>query len=637
MGTGPRKGLFRRLTEALFEEEAATAAGRPVRAPAAPTGPDVEDEPWEGATQAARAERQRRAHMDFERRLAETVEQRRPGTAGKMTLFNLDQIRSELGDRWPAMAERARAAAEQTLQRRLAPNDSYAPFDDDGFVILFGDLDDTQAAIKLASMAKELHDRLLGIFGSEQDRHWVRTFVVPAMLEAAVTPPRTVAEFEERLGDAAETDWRNPPSITQRHAAPAAPPDSVRGDPARASAARVRLSDKVEEAVLGRKPATAGKMQFLDLGQIREEFGERWAQLADKAGMIVEHVIQSRIGPADVMAPYDDDSYVILFAELDEAEARLSIQALAREVRERLHGELRTRAPPKVEAFIIPLPTERPPSGRGLDWVVFSAKDRLNVVPPRDKRVGDRDAASRAGEISVGFRPTLFSPKGMVSVHDTRVVRLEPSGRVSRGMAAYPANDPPVVFEIDRVALELATRDLARMVDRGGAGLVDVPLHAISLLAHSNFLLIDIVRALKPEARRLLVLDLIGADQGPMLARMPDAVRAVAPFCRAVSARVGPDPTGLDDLARVGVRIVGVDLDGVASEPAVVLAMVERLVAAAARHGQTVYVFGVADPRLPAPLRAARVGYLNGPAVAAERSQPLPLHAWSPPRMAPAR
>jgi GGDEF domain-containing protein len=643
-----RKGIFKRLTEALFEDVEAPPAPPPARPAAAagrlqPTEPtsaasarssaplvpnplpseDDEDEQvalWETAMATQRQERTAKAQAAFENRLSELTEDQKPGSAGKMSLFGLDDIKAELGDRWESMAERARLVAEQVISRRMAPNDVYAPFDEDSFLILFADLSEEQAAIKLTVIANEVHERLLGEMGL-QNRHWVRSFVSEIVVKDGVQPPRTLNEFNLALAGARDL---GAPEPTHHRQTPAL---GVRDNAANAAAARVRLEEQVELTMAAGKSQTAGKMQFLDIERIRAEFGDRWEMVADKAQTIVENVIRARIGPADVMAPYSDDSYLVIFAELNEPRARLKTQAIAREIRERLLGELQLEE--GVRAFVAEVPEERPP-GNVLEWLNRTVSATLDVAPQKPGKTGDGAAAIRAGEISACYRPTLFAAKSVISIHDCHPLRMDGDGRIQAGVQAYPAKDPAVTFEIDRALLEHGVRDLHAMIKGGKAGVIQVPIHAGSMLAHSNFLLIDLIRSLHPDERKYLVLDLMGIEATGLLSRLPEIVTTLSPFCRAISARVSLDFHDFEALARLGVAFVGSDLEAAASDG--IIPRIQRFIASAQRCKQSVFLFGVHDLKALSAYKSFGVAYLNGRAISRATAHPHGVHPWIAPR-----
>lgn len=636
-----RRGLFKRLTEALFEDVKAPPAPPPARAAATTTEtsrttpeeamvpnplPLGEDEAdlWEAAMAQQREERTVKAQAAFENRLTELTEDQKPGSAGKLSLFGLDDIKAELGDRWESIAERARLVAEQVISRRMAPNDVYAPFDEDSFLILFADLSEEQAAIKLTVIANEIHARLLGEVGL-QNRHWVRSLVSEAMVSQGVQLPRTLNEFNLAMAGARDLGFAEPTHHRQ------APVVGVRDNAATAAAARVKLEEKVELAAASGKSQTAGKMQFLDIERIRAEFGDRWQLVADKAQKIVENVIRARIGPADVMAPYSDDSYLVLFAELDEPHARLKTQAIAREIRERLLGELQLEE--GVRAFVVEVPEEeeRPP-GNVLDWLNSTISAGLDIAPKRVGKTKDGAAAKRAGEISACYRPTLFAAKSVISIHDCHPLRMI-GDWVESGARAYPAKDPAVTFEIDHTLLEQGLRDLHSMIKRGKAGVIQIPIHAGSMLTHSSFMLIDLARSLHPDERKYLVLDLMGIEATGLLSRLPEIISTLHPFCRAISARVSLDFHDFEALARMGVLVVGSDLEALTNTEGL-RARVQKFIAGAQRCKQSVFLFGVHDTEALAAYKAMGVAYINGKAISLASAHPHGVHPWTPPRVA---
>ena len=394
------------------------------------------------------------------------------------------------------------------------------------------------------------------------------------------------------------------------------------------AAARVKLEERVESTMLAGKSQSAGKMQFLDIERIRTEFGDRWLMVADKAQTIVENVIRARIGPADVMAPYSDDSYLVIYAELDEGRARLQTQAIAREIRERLLGELQLEH--YVRAFVAEVPPEKP-AGSVLEWVNQTVSKSLDIAPQRSGKTGDGAAAKRAGEVSVCYRPTLFAAKSVISIHDCHPLRMDADRRILHGVEAYPRSDAAVTFEVDRALLEQGIHDLHAMIKSGTAGVIQVPLHAGSMLVHSNFLLIDLIRSVHPNERKYLVLDMMGIEGTGLMSRLPEIVATLNPFCRAISARVSLDFQDFEALAKIGISTIGSDLEALTSTEGMV-AKIQRFVSAAQRAKQSVFLFGVHDTTSLSAFKSMGVAYMNGRAIARPTALPHGVHPWTPPR-----
>jgi PAS domain S-box-containing protein len=82
--------------------------------------------------------------------------------AGKLQLVGLAAVRDSLGDKWPAMAERAFSVAERTIQRHMRPGDIFRRSTDDGFLVLFSHLSATEAQFKADAISTEIRQKLTG-------------------------------------------------------------------------------------------------------------------------------------------------------------------------------------------------------------------------------------------------------------------------------------------------------------------------------------------------------------------------------------------------------------------------------------------------------------------------------------------
>jgi PAS domain S-box-containing protein len=82
--------------------------------------------------------------------------------AGKIKLVGLEEVKTALGDRWPATAERAMASAEQIIRRRCGPRDTFSRSTDSGFLICFADLSEADASFRAAMIAKDIRHHLIG-------------------------------------------------------------------------------------------------------------------------------------------------------------------------------------------------------------------------------------------------------------------------------------------------------------------------------------------------------------------------------------------------------------------------------------------------------------------------------------------
>jgi PAS domain S-box-containing protein len=98
----------------------------------------------------------------------------RSESVGRIRLVGLDDVRSALGDGWPAAANRAMATAEAVIKRNCGPQDSYSRADDTSFVMCFGRLNEEEASFRAAMIGREIRNRLIGE-GEGPDNAYVRS------------------------------------------------------------------------------------------------------------------------------------------------------------------------------------------------------------------------------------------------------------------------------------------------------------------------------------------------------------------------------------------------------------------------------------------------------------------------------
>ena len=413
---------------------------------------------------------------------------------------------------------------------------------------------------------------------------------------------------------------------------PAAAQSSSLRAPAALAAAQAAFEVRLQRIIADNPKATAGKLQLLDLESLKEAVGERWQEVAERAAGIAEQVISHRLAASDVFAPHEETGFIMLFAELNEQQAKLKSAAIAREIRERLVGELGGEDKAWTKAFVCKLPEVAAGATLAiadLDQALGKAPD---IAPPPATHSTDPELRKRVGEIGIIFRPTLFQPRKLLSIYDCRAQRLDAADRLHVGAHAYARGDAPMVFEIDREVLTMAVRQLRGMAEMNPAPLVQVMLHVGSLLAISGGQLVDVCHNLPPPLRRHLVIELagLGSTKG-LFPRIAEAVKQVQPFCRAVIARVWPGITDVERFARYGFVSIGIDLDDpdIRANPGMLKMDILPLARLAHAAKLQAYLYGTPSPELARAAAAAGFDYLNGGAIAAEVAQPAPVQAFA--------
>lgn len=604
--------------------------------------PDSGNDPLAATLDRVRRSRTRPA---FEAHLASWAADAITASCGRVQLVGFDDLRQRFEWRWDQIAAKAFEVAEQVIARRLTGHDSYTLLPGEGFMILFPDLTEEQARLKAAAIAHEVQVRLLG---EEElaDRFWVRAHV--AGLEGLVAETPSDGSSPLPLLAALDHAMDHQPAVVDmlsQHTAPAPPAPRPRTTGLLVQAGEATIQRSVFEARLHQAidhPGTtqAGKVQILGLEDVRTQLGERWAEVLPHIQALVEDVLRHRLRPADVAAPLDEANWLILFAELTEVEARLRVAAIGRDLRQRLLGELpelrTTRLEVTCEAVAGDLARHAGTDGMAGLSGAFTGYRPLSYAGEDEQSEGEQ--RDRTGEIAITYRPTLFMPRDLLTIYDVRAHRLERDNRLTSGQAARVGCDDATRFDIDRRVLALVLEDMRRGMQGGGAlGLVQVPIAMSTLLAHSVGLILDLVRAAPDAVRQHLVIDVDGLDNPGYVARLGEAVGGLRRWCRSIALRLPAatlipgsdhgeyhpaDTLSLSRLRRLGLRSVGIDLDGFDDEPA----DLTRTLPALARHahdaGLQCHLYGLTHPAAVDFARQMRFDYANGPAIEAECREP---------------
>ncbi|MDE1150794.1 MAG: hypothetical protein PW843_29950 [Azospirillaceae bacterium] len=94
------------------------------------------------------------------------------------------------------------------------------------------------------------------------------------------------------------------------------------------------------KAVLGpRKVAQAGCVQFVGLDSLKDRLGPRWPAVRDRVHALADRLLRQMLSPADVYYGYGNETYVVVFANLEANQASLICAKLMQELQRVLLGE----------------------------------------------------------------------------------------------------------------------------------------------------------------------------------------------------------------------------------------------------------------------------------------------------------
>jgi GGDEF domain-containing protein len=131
-------------------------------------------------------------------------------SVGRLQVLGLGKIRDRLGERWRDVGDRVYATMEKTIKKRLAATDTCVRAGDEGFIILFDQLNREEAEFKCAAIAEEVWEQILGEKEAAEYVE-VKTVVVDVDGRALVEEVDPLAHIAGLFS----TPQRNPASFTE--------------------------------------------------------------------------------------------------------------------------------------------------------------------------------------------------------------------------------------------------------------------------------------------------------------------------------------------------------------------------------------------------------------------------------------
>lgn len=365
---------------------------------------------------------------------------------------------------------------------------------------------------------------------------------------------------------------------------------------------------RVANAIRARTPSAAGKFQVMRLNRISDAFGDRWPAIQERVMQVAERVLHKRLTRVDCFSRADDCSFVVLFVELTEEQARFKAKSIAEEIQGIVLGEVDngpnigvSAAVADVERLALPDPVTGADLSLALEAEIASGGE---APITQNKLVGD---------VEITYRPTLNVAAGYVAIFDTAPSR-QVGTRSCSGKAFFPGGSGELNL---RMNLEVICRTMVDVHMAAAAGrkfAAVLPIHFQAIGSRYRHELIEVLKTIDQETRRRLIFDIIGCEPGTPSMRLSDVVSALTPFSRAVTLRLDIDYPQIAALSNLGLAGAGIDL----GDREVDAVDINQLVAFV-RRVRTInlrpYVYGVRSADMIPVLAEMGVSYINGPAV----------------------
>ncbi len=375
--------------------------------------------------------------------------------------------------------------------------------------------------------------------------------------------------------------------------------------------------------------SSAGKIQLLDLAQLKERLGPKWDRMAEHVQLFFEAAIRRSLKPGDTFVRHGELGYLVMFRDLTAAEAEVKCASISDELCRRLFGangedvSLRNLIA-NVALTTIPSGPEQTASlnalleregkevviARSGPVAIASASKQLRLT-----MVGNPAVRLRVPPQDIGYvyRPIWDSINHVVLTYLCQPVIGAAAAQGAGGFcAAYEEEDQAA---LDLLVLKQGLEHGARLRAAGLRVILAVPVHfptvarARTWREYSNAL-----HQIEEEVRRDLASVVLGIERSvphirlvqelPKLSRMAYRVFCLADRCQKVGAR----------FANTGTHGIGLELDEKEDEAQTAIRLRDL-----AREAQaaTIEAFALGLRSTSLALGAIHAGmrYLEGPVV----------------------
>lgn len=408
-----------------------------------------------------------------------------------------------------------------------------------------------------------------------------------------------------------------------------APEATVSGTPDLPTTTKARaepLAERLQRLAAGRDLVGAGRLQLLGLGPLKDQLGSRWDRFQDTVHNITANVLRQRLAQADVFTRHGDTAWIVVFADLTGAEAKVKAALIAQEIEERILGDAASQSGIRVGAVVRDIDGSL--MTRQVD--VCAALEEAFEAAEADDPAGDRPGtatsrhAPRGGDTTAGDA-SRDAPATITPVWDVKrkaiitfLVEARAIGREVTGTreTVTASGETELCLEMDLCGLSALTDqvDLLSRQEKQFLLMARVSLETLaSGTAQRTFL--RACGSLSERWRQYVVFEVDGVPSGVAPARIQSIVNDIRPFARAVRCRV---PMPFDDIQRLsftGLEAVGYDLRSSKLTEALTMPLLDAMAASARRARMRCFAHGIDSLSMATVAVCAGFDYLSGDAI----------------------
>ncbi|MEX2616175.1 MAG: hypothetical protein WD767_08775 [Alphaproteobacteria bacterium] len=398
------------------------------------------------------------------------------------------------------------------------------------------------------------------------------------------------------------------------------------------------LSEKLRKLFASRPSISAGRMQFINLGSIKERFGDRWPAMAKRADAMATRLVNRYIGRTDMLIQVEELSWLLMFGELSEAEAQVKCGLIAGEISKLLLGDETEFANVEIRTIVVNADAPKVDSAVRLHDVMQNVMDRADAkleetlkAPPRVAAQTGDQALKQPDDVEFIYRPLWDVKRQVISTY-LCVPRFDggPLVGIRTGYDVFSGNESPQSTALlDLRALDRAIADLAQLELRQRKLLITCTVH-YQTLRSSRYRLVYLERCgrLSEWQRSLMIFEVAGLPENVPQTRLLELIGPLAPFSRSRTVRTGFTRRDLALLEEMQVHAIGIDLSSSTYPEKDLFSLMNRFVESAAKTRLRTFVHGLRSRSLAGAAVCAGFDYVDGDAITSVTRAPREIYRF---------
>ncbi|MBI3709587.1 MAG: GGDEF domain-containing protein [Proteobacteria bacterium] len=400
------------------------------------------------------------------------------------------------------------------------------------------------------------------------------------------------------------------------------------------------MLSKLALLLRSRGSVVSGKVHFVNLDVIRQNFGNRWPAARERVFNAASRIIATHMGPTDMFSQVGDESFVIIFAGLSKPEARLKCGLIADEIYKHLLGEDRSFTDINISTVVAAvdgsISFESVNLKSILDAALGAAEGLDDAAAPADApAVSDRTTALEDTQTApaVNLLPTdlhfVYLPMWDAQRKAISTFACMPRSSQRLGVpltdyAVLPGEySSSFVPDLDLKALDRVTADAAAYLAAGGKAFFAVTVHWRTL---ETFATRERYRALcdkiPEKLRKLMVFEIVGLPYGAPESRVVGLVGALKPFSRSIFMRSWISDIRAGATAYFGITGISVYFGDITLPEKDLIRPLEKMCEAAGRLSLKTAAHGIRSKSLTLIAIGAGFNFIDGEAVTSALDKP---------------